>query len=425
MTGKVVLTRALVYGALAAFIAAVYLVIVAGIGALGAGLRAAHRPSLGLSILATAVVAVAFQPVRERLEHAANRLVYGKRATPYEALSEFSERVGKTYAAEDLLPRMAQVLADGTGAVRAGIWLKDADELRPAGWWPADAAGLGRVACAGDSVPAAGPADRFALVRHQGELLGALSVTKRPGESLTPTEDKLISDLAAQAGLVLRNVGLTEQLLAQLQELQASRQRIVAAQDDERRRIERDLHDGAQRQLVALAARLGLAESMVGQDAERERLFVGQLKAEVHEAMQALRDLAHGIYPPLLADQGLAAAVLTQAGRAPVPVHVDADGVGRYPKEIEAAIYFCCVQALQNAAKHAVASAVRVYLASSGTELSFAVDDDGRGFDRETTPLGSGLQNMSDRLAALGGSLEIATRPGSGTRVAGRIPIPG
>lgn len=121
MTGKVVLTRALVYGALAAFIAAVYLVIVAGIGALGAARPAAHRPSLGLSILATAVVAVAFQPVRERLEHAANRLVYGKRATPYEALSEFSERVGKTYAAEDLLPRMAQVLADGTGAVRAGI----------------------------------------------------------------------------------------------------------------------------------------------------------------------------------------------------------------------------------------------------------------------------------------------------------------
>jgi signal transduction histidine kinase len=132
--------------------------------------------------------------------------------------------------------------------------------------------------------------DRIALVRHQGEFLGALSVTKRPGESLTPTDDKLISDLASQAGPVLQNASLTGQLLAQLAELRASRQRIVAAQDDERRRIERNIHDGAQRQLVALAAKLGLAESIAGRDDERQRALVGQLKAEVHEALQTLSE---------------------------------------------------------------------------------------------------------------------------------------
>jgi signal transduction histidine kinase len=286
-----VINKTLVYGALAAFITGVYVAIVVGIGSL---VQHGARPSLGLSILATAVVAVAFQPVRERVQRLANRLVYGKRATPYEVLSEFSARMGETYAAEDLLPQMAQLLADGTGAMRADVWLTDASELRPAASWPPDAERPRRVACEGGTVPGVDGTDRIALVRHQGEFLGALSVTKRPGESLTPADDKLISGLASQAGPVLRNVGLTGQLLAQLAELRASRQRIVAAQDDERRRIERNIHDGAQRQLVALAAKLGLAESIAGRDDERQRALVGQLKAEVYQAPR--RQTAQGIY---------------------------------------------------------------------------------------------------------------------------------
>jgi signal transduction histidine kinase len=416
-----VINKTLVYGSLAAFISGAYVAIVVGIGSL---VQHRAQPSLGLSILATAVVAVAFQPVRERVQRLANRLVYGKRATPYEVLSEFSARMGETHATEDLLPQMAQLLADGTGAIRADVWLTDASELRPAASWPPDAERPRRVACEGGTVPGVNGTDRIALVRHHGEFLGALSVTKRPGESLTPTDDKLISDLASQAGPVLRNVGLTGQLLAQLAELQASRQRIVAAQDDERRRIERNIHDGAQRQLVALAAKLGLAESIAGRDDERQRALVGQLKAEVYQALQTLRDLAQGIYPPLLADQGLAAAVRAHASKAPVPVQLDAEGIGRYPKEIEATTYFCCVEALHNARTHASTSMVRIHLAQSNGELAFAVEDDGRGFDQDSTALGSGLQTMSDRLAALGGRLEIDTRPGSGTRVAGRIPIP-
>jgi signal transduction histidine kinase len=416
-----VINKTLVYGSLAAFITGAYVTIVVGIGSL---LQHGTRPSLGLSILATAVVAVAFQPVRARVQRLANRLVYGKRATPYEVLSEFSARMGETRATEDLLPQMAQLLADGTGAIRADVWLTDASELRPAALWPPDAEPPRRVACEGDTAPGVDGTDRIALVHHQGEFLGALSVTKRPGESLTPADDKLISDLASQAGPVLRNASLTGQLLAQLAELRASRQRIVAAQDDERRRIERNIHDGAQRQLVALSAKLGLAESTAGRDEERQRALVGQLKAEVYEALQTLRDLAHGIYPPLLADQGLPAAVRAHASKAPVPVQLDAEGIGRYPKEIEAATYFCCVEALHNARRHASTSTVRIHLAQSNGELAFAVEDDGRGFDQDSTALGSSLQTMSDRLAALGGRLEIDTRPGSGTRVAGRIPIP-
>ena len=418
----VVISKTIVYGSLAAFITAVYVLVVVGLGSLGSGsLHAGPRPNLGLSILATAVVAVAFQPVRERVQHLANRLVFGKRATPYEALSDFAGRMGGAYAADDVLPRMARVLAEGTGAGHAVVWLKDGAELVAGACWPADARPPTRAALRDGEVPAIGGTDRVALVSYQGETLGALSVSKRPGENLTPVEGKLMSDLAGQAGLVLRNIGLTQQLQAKLTELQASRLRIVAAADDQRRRIERDIHDGAQQQLLAIAAKLAAAESAAGQDEERERALVAQLKAETSGALETLRELARGIYPPLLADQGLTAAVTTQAGKAPVPVEVNAGGIGRYPAEIETAIYFCCVEALHNAARHAPGSAVRISLTEDRGQVMFTVTDDGPGFDPAAKAAGSGLRNMSDRLAALGGSCQVDTRPGRGTAVAGRV----
>ncbi len=418
----VVISKTIVYGSLAAFITLVYVLIVVGIGSLGSGfVRAGSRPDLGLSIVATAVVAVAFQPVRERAQRLANRLVFGKRATPYEALSEFAGRMGGTYATEDALPRMAQVLAEGTGAARAVVWMKDGAELAVGACWPADGAPPGRIGFAGGAAPTITGTDRVALVYHQGEALGALSVAKRPGENLTPVEDKLMSDLAAQAGLLLHNIGLTQQLRARLAELQASRLRIVAAADDQRRRIERDIHDGAQQQLLAIGATLALAETVAGQDEERERALVAQLKAETSGTLETLRELARGIYPPLLADQGLAAAVSAHASRAPGQIEVNAVGVGRYPADLETAIYFCCVEALQNAARHAPGSAVRVSLAEDEGQVVFSVTDDGPGFDPATAPTGSGLRNMSDRLAALGGSCQVGSSPGRGTTVAGRI----
>jgi signal transduction histidine kinase len=367
------------------------------------------------------VVAVAFQPVRERVQRLANRLVYGRRATPYEVLADFAGRMAGTYAVEDLLPRMARILAEGTGAARADVWLRSGDIFHDGAVWPPGVPPQPPAHATQAGVPAY-PADRILPVRHQGEVLGALSVSKRPGESLTPTEGRLLADLAAQVGLVLKNVGLREQLLARLEEIRASRQRLVAAQDEERRRIERNIHDGAQQHLVALAIKLSLTESMIGTDTDGERELLAELRRDAAVAVEDLRDLARGIYPPLLASQGLAAALAAQARKSPVPTSVTGDGVGRYPQDVEAAVYFCVLEALQNVAKYACASSAQVQLAASGHDLVFEVSDDGAGFDPGSEAYGTGLQGMADRLQAHGGSLDVRSSPGAGTTILGRLP---
>jgi signal transduction histidine kinase len=259
-------------------------------------------------------------------------------------------------------------------------------------------------------------------VRHQSELLGALTLTKPPSEPVTPAEEKLLSDLASQAGLMLRNVRLTAELQARLVDLRASRQRLVAAQDQERRRLERDLHDGAQQQLVALAVKQRLAEGLVRKDPDKAAQMLADLQADTTEALENLRDLARGIYPPLLADKGLPAALEGHTRKVHLPVTVEADGLGRYPQEVEAAVYFCCLEALQNIVKYAGASQVSVNLSTEAGQVNFSVIDDGKGFDPETKPPGSGLRGMADRMEALGGMLEVRSEPGTGTTVTGRIP---
>jgi signal transduction histidine kinase len=416
----VVISRTLVYGALAAFITAVYVGIAVGIGSLvGSG----GKPNLGLSILATAIVAVGFQPVRERLQTFANRLVYGKRATPYEVLSQFSERVAESYASDDVLPRMARVLAEGTGAELAEVWLRSGGVLRRAAAFPLEWLVPGPVQLHSAEALMIPDADRTVEVRHQGELLGALTASKRRGESLTPIEIKLMDDLAHQAGLVLKNVGLTADLQARLEDLRASRQRLVAAQDSERRRLERNLHDGAQQHLVAIKVKLGLVEMLATRDPEKAKAAIVALKHDADEALETLRDLARGIYPPLLAEQGLAAALQSQAGKATLPVHVDADGVGRYPQETEAALYFCTLEALQNVQKYAAASAVAVRLREDEKQLLVEVTDDGCGFDVAGATRGAGLTNMEDRLEALGGTLQIESTLGVGTTLRAAVPV--
>jgi signal transduction histidine kinase len=417
----IVIRRTLVYGALALFITAVYVGIAVGIGALIGG---GGKPNLGLSILATAIVAVGFQPVREQLQKVANRLVYGKRATPYEILSQFSDRVAGSYAIDDVLPRMAQVLAEGTGAQRADVWLRTGAVLRNAASWPSVAAVIEPVAVMNDAIRFLPHTDRVVEVRQNSELLGALSVTKRVRGALTPIEEKLLSDLAHQAGLVLRNVRLTADLQARLDDLRASRQRLVAAQDNERRRLERNLHDGAQQHPVAIKVKLGLVEMLTTRDPEKAKATIVDLKHDADEALETLRDLARGIYPPLLAEKGLAAALRSQAGKATLPVRVEADGVARYPQEIEAALYFCTLEALQNVQKYAAASAVDVCVSESNGQVCIQVTDDGQGFDVSTATRGAGLTNMEDRLDALGGTLELESTRGTGTRLRARVPVP-
>jgi signal transduction histidine kinase len=380
------------------------------------------------------VVAVAFQPVRERVQRLANRLVYGKRATPYEALSTFADQLGATMPAEELLPHLAQVLAGATGAARTQVWLSAGDRLRLEAAYPAD--GPARPPAQPIALPPRGLPDFPGVttafeVSHGGERLGALTLAKRPGEALTPVERRLAAQLAAQAGLVLHNAGLTEQLTERMAELLASRKRIVEAADGERRRLERNIHDGAQQQLVALSVMARLAETTVDSDKDSARAMVAQAQADAAGALENLQDLARGIYPPLLAEQGVVPALEAQARKAPLPVTVEANGLGRYPQEAEAAVYFCALEALQNVAKYARASRATIRLAGPGGPdspaagagaLEFSVTDDGAGFDPGASGYGTGLQGMADRLAALGGSLQVRSEPGHGTTVTGRLP---
>ncbi|MDP9241830.1 MAG: histidine kinase, partial [Actinomycetota bacterium] len=404
-----VINRALLFGALGLFITAVYVAVVVGIGTL-----VGNGASPVLSAAAAAIVAIAFGPARRRAQHLADRLVYGERATPYEVLSQFSERLGNAYASDELLPRMAAALAHGTGAARADVWVRVGSVLQPEAAWPHDAEPPPPLTVA-DVEEAVTSASILEPVRHQDELLGALSVEKKPGDSVKPAEEKLVRDLAGQVGLVMRNVRLIE-------ELRASRQRLVAAQDEERRRLERNLHDGAQQQLVALAVQLRLLEQMAGKDTEKERELASRLQQSTHDALEQLRDLARGIYPPLLADKGLVTALEGQARKASVPTEVRSDGVGRYPQDTEAAVYFCVLEALNNIAKYSGATKAEVNLAQSDGHLSFVVTDDGVGFDPDEARHGTGLQGMADRMDAIGGALKIRSRPGDGTAVEGQVP---
>lgn len=416
-----VMNRTLVYGVLGGVITMVYLGVVVGLGTLiGAG----RRLDLFLSIAVTALLAAAFQPLRDRARKLANRLVYGQRATPYEVLANLTERIGNSYASEQLLPQMAAAVAEGTGARAANVWLRVDEDLKLAGSWP-DPPTTRRLSMDGsdDGLPNFPDADRAIPVRHQGELLGAITISKAPGQSITPVEERLLEDVAAQAGLVLRNAQLTADLQARLQQLEESRQRIVAAQDTERRRIERNLHDGAQQNLVALSMKLGLAQQLAQRDPAGAQELLQELQADTGEALQTLRDLARGIYPPVLADKGLVPALEAHARRCPIEVTVDGRGVGRHPADVEAAVYFCCLEAIQNAIKHTRNGPIEVRAAESTNELSFEIRDRGPGFDPARSSEGIGLENMRDRMAAVGGRLEISSSPDGGTAVRGRVPI--
>jgi signal transduction histidine kinase len=237
-------------------------------------------------------------------------------------------------------------------------------------------------------------------------------------DPMNPSKERLIRDLAAQAGLVLRNVRL-------IQDLRGSRQRLLVAQDEERRKLERDLHDGAQQQLVALAVQLKLARTMLERDPATVGGMLDSLQTSAADALADLRDLARGIYPQLLADRGLSAALEAQATKSPVPTTVRSDGVERYPREVEAAVYFICLEALNNVAKYSEATAATVSLAQANGTLTFTVADDGVGFDPAHIEHGTGLQGMADRLDAIGGDVRVRSAPGEGTTVKGSVPTHG
>jgi signal transduction histidine kinase len=406
-----VINKTVVFGLLAAFVTAMYVLIVVG---MGSAVGATEQGNVALSIVATAAVAVAFHPVRERVQRLANHLVYGTRATPYEVLATFSETMATSFAADELLPRMTEMVVKGTGATSSEVWVTMGPQLHRAAVHPSNGRSASVLAMSDGRPPDIPGATRSIPIRHRGDVLGVLAVTKAPGDPLLPAEDKLVSDLAAQAGLVLRNVGLIE-------ELKASRQRIVAAQDEERRRIERNIHDGAQQRLVTVALALRQAGSRLRPDADPDAAsMIAKAADELTDALAELRDLARGIHPAILTDAGLVAAVESLAERCPIPVRVASDAIGRLSPSIEVTAYFVVSEALANVVKHARASAAFVRLTEGNGYLAIEVRDDGIG--GADLGGGSGLRGLEDRVAALDGSLSVSSVPETGTTVQARIP---
>jgi signal transduction histidine kinase len=394
-----VINRALVYGALAVFITAVYVSIVVGLGAL---IGSSNRPNALLSILATAVVAVAFQPVREWIQRLANRLVYGRRATPYQVMAGFADRMAETLAVEEVLPKMAEAAARGVDGLAARVTLRLPNGSDRVTTWPPN--------------QSAGEFSHAHPILYRGELVGEIAIGKRPGESLTAPETSLLLDLASQAGLVLHNVRLTSELRARLEEitdqaaqLRASRYRIVAARQTEQQRLEGEIRGSVQGGLESIKAELSRAERLLVQDPAQASAAVDGLTAQTQAALDQLRELARGIFPPLLADRGLVSALQAHLRKGEVHVSIDAAAglaTTRLDPSVEAAVYFACIEAL----RRATASTI-IRLADEGGELRFTVNGIASVMNGE-------MQDSQDRIAAVGGTLEIREEA-----VSGRIPL--
>jgi signal transduction histidine kinase len=448
--GGRVLVQVLSIAGFTVVVAAIYLVIVLGIGTQPHD--TGDREILGLSMLAAAVAAIGYLPARERLVASATRFVYGAKEAPDETLRTFGSRLTRAIPMDELLLQLAESLRKTMGLTSAEVYTGTGDVLERAAavpdtgsrsvvvtsrerqvvaragvsgnawatvWLPSLLDGRGQVHV------------RVAPVSHAGELLG-LIVAERPASAdvFSEEDDRVLTELARQVGLAVHNARLDtalqttlDELRRQADELRQSRARVVASGDAERRRVERNLHDGAQQHLVAMAVNLRLARDIMTDDAEAAGEMLDQLADDVKNTIQELRELAHGIYPPLLADSGLGEALRAAANRSPLPVGVTADGIGRYGPEIEAAVYFCCLEALQNAGKHAPQARVEVRLWEDSGGLLFSVIDDGPGFDPVAARGGHGFVNMADRLGAIGGTVRWESQPGQGAQILGSIPL--
>jgi len=366
--------------------------------------------------------------------------------------SSFASQLSRGVPIEELLLQMVEALRDGFKLDSAELWLCEGSSLRLAASEPRTQTKAIPITPAEETIAANArvsstswarvwlpalvegkdqTALRVAPVSNSGQLFGLVVAERaRKGENLAAEIDVTLEEVARELGVALKKAHLDsslqeslEQLRQRAAELQASRGRLVAAADAERRRIERNLHDGAQQHLVALAVRVRLLEQLSERDPERARALMKQLQDDVTSAIEELRSLAHGIYPPLLSSAGLGVAMSAACLRAPVPASFEANAVGRYAPEIEAAVYFCSLEALQNVAKYAGATAsacVRIWEDADG--LLFEICDDGAGFEPNRHAEGAGLTNMRDRIGAVGGTLRVESDSG-GTRIRGVVPL--
>jgi len=430
----------------------VYLVIVLGLGQ-GPSTHS-ERSLLALSMVAAAIAALLYGPARQRLGQMANRLVYGEREAPDAVLRTFGSRLSRAIPMDELLLQVAESLRKTLALSAAEVWTGSGGLLERTISVPDvpvtrlslnqdEQSVVARAGVTGTAwlevwLPAMLEGRRDSVLRvapttHSGQVLGLIVAVRPPnGDQFTTDDDTMLTELARQVGLALHNVELDsalqeslEEVRRQADELQASRARIVAAADAARRQIERNLHDGAQQHLVALAVNVRLARKLAETDPEASFELLDRLGVDLQDAVQELRALAHGIYPPLLIDRGVEEALRAAAGRAPLPTDVVASDLGRYPPEIEAAAYFCCMEALQNAGKHAGdGSSATVKVWEDGDRLFFEVSDNGIGFDMKgAAGKGAGFVNMSDRVGAVGGTLNVDSAVGRGATISGRIPI--
>ncbi len=370
---------------------------------------------LALPIAATVLVAVAFEPVRSRLQRAANRIVYGKRAAPHEVLSGLTSRLSETSAGESL-DSLAGLLREGTGAVSAVVWLRVGDRLRVEAASPPDATPDLSDIDATDDLPVS-ELELSVPVRHGGELLGTLGITKPRAHPVTPADEALLGDVAAGAGLLLRNLRLNAELAERAAQLQMSRRRLIAAHDASRHRLERDLHDGAQQQVVALKVKLGLAKSIAEREGAHDLAArVGSLADGTQEAVDAMRTVARGIYPPLLEAEGLGPALAATQRTSALPVRIEPGTLPRYTRQVEETIYFCVLAAVHQAQMAGAASA-DITLRGDDALLTVTVNSDVADGRAELTA-------VTDRVDAFGGTVTSTTSP-QGTTLTLQLPVEG
>jgi signal transduction histidine kinase len=400
-----VVRKSVAYGTASLLIAAAYAVIAAT-----PGLMLGSRVPVSLAVFVTIAAALAFQPLRRRLESAVSRRLFGDRVRQYQLLKNLGTTMEQTAELDELLPRLAHAVREGIGASWVRVRLRDAD-----GSWLDEPEGVaGEVT--GDS--AAG----VDLV-HAAEQVGRVDLGPKHG-GYAPADLELLATVAAQATTAVANVRLTSQLKEGLEELSTSRVRLIAAQDAERRRIERDLHDGIQQEVVALIAGLRLARNRLSRD-QLTAAELADLQDQAREMLRDLRELAHGIHPSVLSDNGLVAALESRITRFPISVQILADDglrVERFSEDVEGTAYFVACESLTNVAKHAGTAGARIRLSHPGSRLCLVVEDDGRGFEPNGARSG-GLANIRDRVEALHGRLTIESRLGAGTSVRAELPL--
>ena len=398
-----IINRTLVYGALTAIVVATYVLIVAGVGAL-----LPLQDNLFLSLVATGVIAMLFNPLRERLQHIINRLMFGERDDPYAVLSRLGKQLQEAIVPDQTLSVITTSICQGLKLAYAAIQLLTADGDRQT------AAATGQSSTSLEEWP----------LLYQGETVGWLAVAPRsPAKAFSSRERRLLADIAAQAGAAAYSVRLTRAL-------QRSRERLVLAREEERRRIRRDLHDGLGPSLASQTFKVDAALDLLEHDSQAAAQLLTSLKAQNQHLVADIRRLVYELRPPALDELGLSGALLAHAGQLNGPnklkiaILAKPDPLPVLPAAVEVAAYRIALEGITNVVRHAHAGECTVTLEAQKSRLTLTISDDGVGLPPEIGP-GVGLASMRERAEELGGSIEIVARKASGTRVTAVLPIAG